>query len=201
MSPKAPRTRTATTDLVPAVLEAAGRLLAQDGPDALSIRKIAAEAGVAPMSLYNHFGGKHGIVEALFKQGFEAMTSSLRAIAEADPAEHFRAGMRCYRRYALNHPAVYAVMFQKLVPDFEPGDGAIVAANETFLELVTAMRHGMTSGAFAQGDPIAAAQLVWGACHGMVALELLDIGFVEDRDANYDALLDVLLVGLRAVPA
>ncbi|MEZ5262584.1 MAG: TetR/AcrR family transcriptional regulator [Acidimicrobiia bacterium] len=199
--PRAARARTATAELVPAVLEAAGRLLQDEGPDALSIRKIAAEAGVAPMSLYNHFGGKHGIVEALFRQGFEAMTAQLRAIEASDPLDRFRQGMRCYRRFALEHPAVYAVMFERLVADFEPGEAATAAANETFLELVGCLQQGMAAGAFADGDPVAAAQLVWGACHGMVALELVEIGFVEDRDANYDALLEVLLGGLRNTSA
>lgn len=201
MAHKAPRSRTASAELVPAVLDAAGRLLQKEGPDALSIRRIAGEAGVAPMSLYNHFGGKHGIVEALFQRGFEALTASLRAI-EATPAdERFRAGLRCYRRFALQHPAVYAVMFQKLVPDFEPGEAAHAAAGETFLELVGCMRQGMADGVFAPGDPVAVAQLVWGACHGVVALELVDIGFVADRDANYDSLLEVLLAGLRNTSA
>ncbi len=139
MSPESPtraaRTRTATAELIPAVLEAAGRLLQAEGPDALSIRKIAAEAGVAPMSIYNHFGGKHGVVEALFQQGFEAMTASLRAIEAGDPVERFRLGMRCYRRFALDHPAVYAVMFERLVTDFEPGDAAKEADYETRLDL------------------------------------------------------------------
>ncbi|MCC6434910.1 MAG: TetR/AcrR family transcriptional regulator [Acidimicrobiales bacterium] len=201
MSPKPTRSRTATADLVPAVLDAASRLLQQEGPDALSIRRIATEAGVAPMSLYNHFGGKHGIVEALFQRGFEALTTSLRAIEATSAEQRFRTGMRCYRRFALDHPAVYAVMFQKLVPDFEPGDEAKAAAAQTFLELVGCMSQGMAEGVFAAGDPVATGQLVWGACHGIVALELVEIGFVEDRDANYESLLEVLLAGLRNTKA
>lgn len=195
------RNRTATAELVPAVLDAAGRLLQREGPDGLSIRKIAAEAGVAPMSLYNHFGGKHGIVEALFKQGFEAMTAALQAMAATTPEERFREGMRRYRRFALANPAVYAVMFQRLVADFEPGEEALAAANATFMELVDCMQGGMTAGTFAAGDPVAGAQLVWGACHGQVALELVDIGFAEDREANYESLLDVLVSGLRNTSA
>jgi AcrR family transcriptional regulator len=199
--PKPARSRTSTTDLIPAVLDAAGRLLEAEGPDGLSIRRLAAEANVAPMSIYNHFGGKSGVADALFQQGFEAMTSSLRAIEADSPEQHFRLGLRCYRRFALEHPAVYAVMFQQLVPDFKPSEGALSSANETFMELVSCMQEAMTAGVFAAGDAVATAQLVWGACHGMVALELAGIGFAADPAANYDALLEVLLGGLRNTSA
>ena len=53
-----------------ALLDAASELLEQEGPDALSVRRIAAAAGVAPMGVYNHFASKFGIIDALFMDGF-----------------------------------------------------------------------------------------------------------------------------------
>ena len=38
-----------------ALLASAAELLEQEGPDGLSVRRIAAAAGVAPMGVYNHF--------------------------------------------------------------------------------------------------------------------------------------------------
>jgi AcrR family transcriptional regulator len=37
----------------------------EDGPDALTMRRIAAEAGSSTTVLYTMFGGKAGIAEAL----------------------------------------------------------------------------------------------------------------------------------------
>ncbi len=48
---------------VPAVVSAAGRIAAEDGVDALTIRRVAAAVGVAPMSLYSYVPGKAELLE------------------------------------------------------------------------------------------------------------------------------------------
>jgi AcrR family transcriptional regulator len=52
---KEARTRTPSVAMEAALLEAAAGILETEGPDALSVRRIAATAGVAPMGVYNHF--------------------------------------------------------------------------------------------------------------------------------------------------
>ena len=52
---QAAKERTASLEIEPLILEAAGRLLSNEGPEALSVRRIATDAGVAPMCVYNHF--------------------------------------------------------------------------------------------------------------------------------------------------
>ena len=42
------------------------------------------------------------------------------------------------------------------------------------------------------------AQQIWSALHGAVSLELLGIGFAEDPDAAFEAMLDALLAGMEA---
>jgi len=110
------RTRTPSADIRAAILDAAADLLEKEGPDALSVRRIATAAGVAPMGVYNHFESKAGIVEALFVQGFERLAEALDAIADIeDPYEALREGGRRYRALALAHPMVYQVMFLRAV--------------------------------------------------------------------------------------
>ena len=60
-----------------ALLTSAADILETEGPDGLSVRRIAAAANVAPMGVYNHFESKFGIVEALFIQGFERLGQAL----------------------------------------------------------------------------------------------------------------------------
>ena len=62
------------------LLDAATDLFARQGYHATSVEAVAAAADRTTGALYNHFGGKHGIVEALFQRGFEALTTSLRAL-------------------------------------------------------------------------------------------------------------------------
>ena len=103
------------------MLASAAEILETEGPDGLSVRRIAAAAHVAPMGVYNHFESKYGIVEALFIQGFERLSEAMAPIADIpDPYEALREAGRRYRALALAHPMVYQVMFLRAVPGFEP---------------------------------------------------------------------------------
>ncbi len=73
------------------LLASAADILETEGPDGLSVRRIAAAADVAPMGVYNHFESKFGIVEALFVQGFERLGEAMATIADIeDPYEALR---------------------------------------------------------------------------------------------------------------
>jgi AcrR family transcriptional regulator len=181
-----------------ALLTSAEDILETEGPDGLSVRRIAAAAGVAPMGVYNHFESKFGIVEALFIQGFDRLGLEMAAMAQiTDPVEALREGARRYRSLALAHPMAYQVMFLRAVPGFEPSDLALGNCTGAFDSLVAAVQRAMDAGVIAEAPPTETAQGIWATIHGWVSLELLGIGFVEDQDAGYDHLCEALLRGLR----
>ena len=180
-----------------ALLEAAAELLEREGPDALSIRRIAAAAGVAPMGVYNHFSSKSGIVEALFVQGFERLGRAMVTLNEiGEPLEALLEGGRRYRALALAHPMAYQLMFLRAVPGFEPSPEAKAVANRAFEGLVAAVRRAMGAGLIEDGDPEETSQMIWAGIHGWVSLELCGIGFVEDTDRGADRLCAVMMAGL-----
>ena len=192
------RTRTPSAGMEAALLASAAEILETEGPDGLSVRRIAAAAHVAPMGVYNHFDSKFGIVEALFVDGFERLREALAAIADIpDPYEALREGGRRYRALALAHPMVYQVMFLRAVPGFEPSDHALELAARAFDSLVAAVERAMAAGVIAEASPAETAQVIWASIHGWVSLELLGIGFVEDQDAGFDRVCASLLRGLR----
>ena len=195
----AARHRTPSGALEPAILAAAEALLEEAGPDALSIRRIAQRANVAPMGLYTRFDGKHGVVDALFMEGFAALAATIRATAAIpDPVSAFRAAGQAYRALALEHPARYGLMFLHAVPGFTPSSDAIETASGAFQALVETAARGVEDGSLHAAEPAAMAQQVWASCHGWVALELSGINFADDLDAGYDELLDLLLRGLAS---
>jgi AcrR family transcriptional regulator len=192
------RTRTPSADIEAAILDAAADLLQTDGPDALSVRRIAAAAGVAPMGVYNHFESKAGIVDALFIQGFERLSEALDAIADIqDPYEALREAGRRYRALALAHPMVYQVMFLRPVPGFEPSARALEIAGAAFTSLVAAVQRAMSAGVLAEAPPDDTARMIWASIHGWMSLELLGIGDVDDQAAVFDRVCATMLRGLR----
>src|SRR5882724_2043572 len=80
------RGRTPSADVERELLTAAEAVLVRDGPGGLTVRAVAAEAGIAPMGVYNRLGGKDGLVDALLIRGFDRLRASLEA-AQSDTAE------------------------------------------------------------------------------------------------------------------
>ncbi len=181
-----------------ALLAAAAEILETEGPDGLSVRRIAAAAHVAPMGVYNHFESKFGIIEALFIQGFERLSEALASLADIqDPYEALREAGRRYRALALAHPMGYQLMFLRAVPGFEPSIDALEIASRAFDSLVAAVQRAMAAGVIVDSSPTETAQLIWASIHGWVSLELLGMGFVEDQVAGFDRVCTSLLRGHR----
>ena len=193
-----PRTRTPSGDVRSALLDAAARLLETEGPDALSVRRIATAAHVAPMGVYNHFDGKHGIVEALWVEAFDRLRVTMESLAEVDDAgDALIEGFRRYRALAREHPMAYRLMFLDAVPGFEPSAEATWSAALSFDALVAAVRRAMEAGAVAAGDAVQMAQVVWAAVHGWVSLELGGMIFLADPDAGAEAMARSVVDGFR----
>lgn len=203
MTKRTPASRTPTAEVETAVLDAADRLVATDGPTVLSIRTLAKEAGVAPMSIYNRFGDKAGVLQALFARGFVRLHHHLTApelvAATTDPGDALdalRRSAEAYRSFAKAYPGTYALMFESPTDLFEPDDTCMDQAANAFLALVAMVEQAQRAGAIVGGNPAELAQRVWASIHGSVALEMRGIVFFGDADAGFAALVDTLLAGL-----
>src|SRR5690349_8759776 len=143
--------RTPSAAVEGSLLDAAERLLERDGPDALTVRGIAAEAGVAPMGVYNRFGSKDGVLDALFIRGFDEFEVALRAVDEPDPRRALIAAGVAYRRFAKEHPQLYGLMFENRSATFVPSEAAYERAAATFQHLVRHVEVAMRARVIRQG--------------------------------------------------
>lgn len=154
------------------LLDAAGRLLLAEGPGALTMRRVAGAVGCSTTVLYTMFGGKEGLADALYREGFERLRGRLEAVADDDPLGRLGALAHAYRANALAERAYYGVMFQQAIPGFRPSAGSLAAAGASLEVLARAVRAAMDAGALRPGDPQAVAEVLWAAVHGVVSLEL-----------------------------
>lgn len=155
------------------LLDAAGTLLATEGPDALSVRRLATEVGTSTTAVYSLFGGKPGLVRALFVEAFRRFGAHLDAVVpSADPLADVLALGRAYRTSALDDPHLYAVLFGSPVPGFEPQPEDWERAAATFTPLLDAVRRGVEAGLLRDEDPGLIATAMWANVHGLVSLEL-----------------------------
>ncbi|MEA2479450.1 MAG: hypothetical protein QOJ07_1372, partial [Thermoleophilaceae bacterium] len=94
------------------LVDVAGRMLEDAGPEALQARRITAEIGTSTQAVYTHFGGMAGLFEAVVADGFVRFGRHVAAVPDtADPvADHFTKGW-AYCDWALSHPQLYRLMF------------------------------------------------------------------------------------------
>jgi AcrR family transcriptional regulator len=179
------------------ILEAASELLSREGAAALSVRRIAAAAGCSTMGLYSRFGGKDGVVDELFVEGFERLLEGLHSLpATDDPLADLRRCFLGYRETAVANATHYMVMFGGAVPGFEPSEESHRVAHDAFDELVAKVRR-CTDAGVVDGAPDEVAELLWGSVHGLVMLELVGINpLVSDPQARLERALDVLFRGI-----
>jgi AcrR family transcriptional regulator len=173
------------------LIAAADRILAQTGDvEALSLRGVAREVGIATPSIYLHFPDKAALVQAVLEARFEQLRLAVRAAAEthaADgPAAQLRAGCLAYCRFATEHPNAYRVLFGRrpgrdltlpaktLTPpggEVSPGAASSLPVGaEAFGFLVDGVSRCMAADLAPQVDPMRIATSVWTALHGIVAL-------------------------------
>ena len=189
-------------DVGTTLLDAAANLLASAGPEALTVRRIAADAGMSTMNVYSRFGSKEGVVDRLFINGFELLAAGMTAApTTADPIADLRGCGIAYRRFATANPTLYSVMFERAVPDFEPSAAAKEVATRTLEVLAGRVKRAMDAGLLRRSDPIIAAAIIWSTCHGVVSLELKGIDPHKIQfDAVYEGACDAVLVGLAPRP-
>ena len=157
------------------VLATAERLLAEGGPQALSVRRIAEELGVSRQIVYSRFRDKRGLVRALHTEGFRRLDARLRAVTTTGPArERVLETARAFRLAALASPALYEVMFGRPVMEFEPDEAARAVAEASFEPVIAATHAWVVSArrVLSRRSTLALAKAVWSVTHGVVSLEL-----------------------------
>lgn len=159
------------------MVEIAAQVLAEDGPHGLSLRRLAALAGGSTQLVYTLFGGKPGLADALYAEGFArlaaTMSSSLDGGAPAGDPERLLALGRGYLRFARAEPAFFSVMFGPAIPGFTPEPATRTAGRAgTFGQVLTAVQECLDAGTLSGRTAGELATLCWASAHGLAALEV-----------------------------
>lgn len=171
-----------------ALVAAARHLLATEGADALTVRRIASAAGMSTMNVYSRFGGKDGVIDELYADGYRRLLAEVDAVPSTDdvPAD-LRRIAATYRSWALEHPRSYGVMFRSTVPSFSPSPESIAVARSGLVRLVERIEAGQRAGQIVDREPHEVAAWLWATCHGMISLELDGVGSERvDWSSVYD---------------
>lgn len=159
-----------------ALLDAAEAIVAAGGPGALSVRRVAEHAGTTTRAVYSVFDSKEGMIVALGNRAFAILGSWVADIPRTDDpaADLVEAAVRGFRRWALEHPALFHIAFQRaevgpeLAERFRPTRLQALAG---LIELV-GRAMGVEGGLADRGVVVETAAQFHAMCEGLALLEL-----------------------------
>lgn len=123
------------------------------------------------MQVYSRFGGKDGLLQALFDEGFEALSDAQQAVLTVLPAEE-RVRRLCheYLRIAAERPHHYALMLGAHSGDFKPPHASQVRARATLAHLVDAVGRALPPTHDRDQRASEVAHQILAFCHGWAML-------------------------------
>lgn len=143
-----------------ALIDAALAEIALVGPSAMSLRKVAARAGVTHPAAIHHFGDKRGLLTAVAAEGYRRFAAAIGA------APTFIDKGAAYLRFAYEHRPYFEVMFRpELLHD---SDAELVVARDAAGAELQAGARSASRGAANPDLPVAG----WALVHGVATLWL-----------------------------
>jgi AcrR family transcriptional regulator len=190
---RAARVAAPVVDLRRALIDAAARILADEGPKGLSVRRVAQDVGASTMVVYTHLGDKDGMIDAVLEHAFGEFADTLGAVSDPDPWVHLRALGYAYRSFAKANPAAYRLMFGRPTPT-----GRMPASGQRgFAALTTAIGRVMAALDRPARMIEPYAMCTWSSIHGIVSLELAGGCPPADVESLFERVLDFIEAGLR----
>jgi AcrR family transcriptional regulator len=180
------------------LLDAAERLSATDGWDALTVRRIAEEAGTSTRALYALFGSKQGLEQALHQAMFTRLRDLLQACGRSDdPRRDIATQSLAYRQWAVERPERYALAMHRFVGQRSRprSDEGLAVSREALDELRQAVRRCHGAGLLLGGrDPEDVVTHLRAMVHGLAEFENLGM-LGPDPEAQWVAAVSAQLDG------
>jgi AcrR family transcriptional regulator len=183
------------------ILEAAERIFMAEGYEGATIRKIADEVGVSSTALYMHFPDKAAILLEICETTFQQVADRNVEIAARpiDPVIRVRMMLEAYMRWGFEHPNAYNLVYSRRPSAATLYSETTAAVGGRSYDVFAAVVGEIAAqGRLRTGTGHVAAQALWMACHGVVALmtSLPDFRWSGDREEMMAVTLDGLIHGL-----
>jgi len=218
----------ARIEVTEAIKDEARRQLAAEGAAKLSLRAVARELGMVSSALYRYFPSRDDLLTALIIDAYdslgEAAESAHTDVVGVSPRERWIAVCVASRRWALEHPHEYALIYGSPVPGYTAPETTIPAASRVALLLIGIVRDAYQGQGVARPPlpaelkaearrmaadfapdlpPEVAVALVaaWAQLYGLIGFELFGQfnRVVEDREAFFRHAVDQLGHGVGLV--
>ncbi|RWP57752.1 TetR/AcrR family transcriptional regulator [Mesorhizobium sp.] len=180
------------------LVDAAHKLVQEEGYEGLTIRKLAKRVGYAPMSVYSYFADKQDILFALAEDAFKTLAKRIEDHPADDPIEALQVVMTEYAAFGLGNPNEYRTIFmtEKVKPPEGRNFAEMQEGNPLMKVLIKRVEACVAAGKL-KGDPRAIATMLWAVGHGTISL-LITFPFYPfgDQQAFVKRMCDFTLAAL-----
>lgn len=183
------------------LLARAGQLLESEGPGALSLRRLAAESGTTTRAVYSLFGGKDGLLSAMYREMGDTLTRLHAAVpSQDDVIQELVKLCSAYRQSVRQYPLLYPLLFGA-VPGFVPSAEDRNEARRGFVRVVSTLERGIATEVFAGRTAEDMAYQLWALVHGLATLESKGIlGKTKLAERRWLDATTNLLTGFTSAP-
>ena len=181
--PRSDKNRYHHGNLRESLIQHAIALLEEEGLSALSLRRVAKEAGVSQAAPYSHFENKRDLLTAVARQGYLRFTEQMKSRAEKHDIYLVGLGLG-YVEFALENPALFHLMFNSDLPELINVDETDPAFRDGYLLLVKAVADQPLDFPGERGKGLDA-EFSWSLVHGISGL-LMSNKFFNDQHGYED---------------
>jgi AcrR family transcriptional regulator len=163
---------TATNSTASRVAATALRILEDEGPEAVTMRRVARDVGVTPMAIYHHFADREALLSAVTARGFDLLAAAMDRPPLAGRGRiRLLALMDYYVDYALARPRLFDYLFSRPRRNARRFPGDFRARKSPTLNRVADVVDAcMRRGEINKDDVWEVALELWAHAHGYVAL-------------------------------
>lgn len=167
------------------VVDAAATILHDEGPEAVTVRKVAQKMDCSTKIIYSLFVNKEGLAQQLYLEGCKILANEFDSTPQSvDPVQHLldlgEAFWQFGQRYSSYYMLMFGGAFAHFKPDVESMQGTVTAMRQLLTVISSAQEQGLISD---QNDTESIVRTIWASLHGVIHLYMG--GFLGDVQSGH----------------
>ncbi len=155
------------------IVSAAGVLLQEHGPDAVTIRKVADKMECSTKIIYKVFSNKDGLLQLLYLEGCKLLAERFESVPRHDKIEQsLRELCQAYWEFGLNDTSYYQLMFGGAFGEFKPEEDSMYATSTALQQFTAVITEAIEAGVILEKDAKQVVHVIWASLHGVIHLYL-----------------------------
>ncbi|WP_438497556.1 TetR/AcrR family transcriptional regulator [Paenibacillus sp. IHBB 3054] len=193
-----------TASLRQLVVDAAAFILQEEGPEAVTVRKVAQKMGCSTKIIYSLFANKEGLAQQLYLEGCKILSNEFESASQSEDLQQYLINLaEVYWEFGQRYTSYYKLMFGGAFADFKPDEqsmkGTVTAMRRLLSVIVSAQEQGLIAG---DSNAEFIVGTIWSSLHGVIHLHIGGhLGSVAASHAVYKGTVALLASSLFAPTA